>query len=58
MEIDEFQDYDKAVSALAEAYKCLTRGGVNHSEVAAGEDLVNKLKIKITIMQKFIVAKK
>jgi intraflagellar transport protein 140 len=56
VEIDEFQDYDKAVSALAEAYKCLTRGGVEDSIKA--EEIVKNLKIKLTLIQKFIQAKR
>lgn len=56
VEIDEFQDYDKAVSALAEAYKCLNRSGVDDSLRA--EEIVNNLKMKLTLIQKFIVAKK
>jgi intraflagellar transport protein 140 len=55
VEIDEFQDYDKAMSALAEAYKCLTRGNVEDTERA--EKMVNTFKIKLTIIRKFIEAK-
>jgi intraflagellar transport protein 140 len=58
VEIDEFQDYDKAISALAEAYKCLTRGGVADSDAMQAEQLCNNLKIKLTLIQKFILAKK
>ena len=47
VEIDEFQDYDKAISALAEAYKCLTRGNVE--DTIKAEEMVNNLKIKLTI---------
>jgi hypothetical protein len=57
VEIDEFQDYDKATSALAEAYKCLTRGGVEDSVMQA-EELINKLRIKITLTQKFLTARR
>ncbi len=56
VEIDEFQDYDKAVSALAEAYKCLTRGNVEDSGKV--EEMINNLKIKLTLIQKFIQAKR
>lgn len=55
VEIDEFQDYDKAMSALAEAYKCLTRGNVE--DTIKAEEMVNNLKIKLTIIRKFIEAK-
>ena len=56
VEIDEFQDYDKAISALAEAYKCLTRGGVDDSVKV--EEMINNLKIKLTMIKKFLEAKK
>ena len=56
VEIDEFQDYDKAMSALAEAYKCLTRG--NAEDSIRAEEMVNKLKIKLTMIRKFIEAKR
>ncbi len=58
VEIDEFQDYEKATSALAEAYKCLTRGGVSTEESLKAEDLINRLKMKITMVQKFLTAKR
>lgn len=56
VEIDEFQDYDKAMSALAEAYKCLTKGNVEDSIRA--EEMVNNLKFKLTVIRKFLEAKK
>lgn len=55
VEIDEFQDYDKAMSALAEAYKCLTRGNVEDSMKA--EDIVNRIKFKLAVIKKFTDAK-
>ena len=56
VEIDEFQDYEKAMSALAEAYKCLTRGSAD--DTLRAEEMVNNLKFKITLIQKFVQAKK
>lgn len=56
VEIDEFQDYDKAMSALAEAYKCLTRGGVEDSVKV--EEMIKNFKIKLTMIKNFLVAKK
>lgn len=56
VEIDEFQDYDKAMSALAEAYKCMTRGA-NEESTVKGEDIVKRLKVKLTVIKKFIEAK-
>ena len=56
VEIDEFQDYDKAMSALAEAYKCLTRNANDESTVRA-DDIINRLKFKLTVIKKFIEAK-
>ncbi|CAF0790150.1 unnamed protein product [Brachionus calyciflorus] len=55
VEIDEFQDYDKAMSALAEAYKCLTRGNLEDSVRA--EEIVNNLKFKLAVIRKFLEAK-
>jgi intraflagellar transport protein 140 len=56
VEIDEFQDYDKAQSAIAEAYKCLTKG--NAEDTVRAEEMVRTLKIKLAIIRKFIEAKK
>ena len=56
VEIDEFQDYDKAMSALAEAYKCLTRGNVE--DTVRANEMVSNLKFKITVIRKFLEAKK
>lgn len=58
VEIDEFQDYDKAMSALAEAYKCLTRGGYAVEDSVKAEEMINNLKIKLTMIKKFLEAKK
>jgi intraflagellar transport protein 140 len=55
VEIDEFQDYDKASSALAEAYKCLTKGNVE--DQARVEHMINTLKFKVTVIRKFMEAK-
>jgi intraflagellar transport protein 140 len=55
VEIDEYQDYDKAASALAEAYKCLTRGNVE--DTVRAENMINVLKFKITVIRKFMEAK-
>ena len=54
VEIEEFQDYDKAMSALAEAYKCLQR---MDEPSMRSEELVNKLKLKLTMIKKFLEAK-
>ena len=55
VEIDEFQDYDKAMSALAESYKCLTRGNLDDSVRA--EEMVKQLRVKLVLIKKFIEAK-
>lgn len=52
VEIDEFQDYEKAMSALGEAYKCLTKGSVEDSVKA--EQIINSLKFKVTVIKKFM----
>lgn len=56
VEIDEFQDYEKAMAALHEAYTCLTRGRVEDSVKA--EEMLNSLKAKLTVTKKFLEAKK
>jgi intraflagellar transport protein 140 len=56
VEIDEFQDYEKAMSALGEAYKCLTRGSADDNIKA--EEMANSLKFKLACIRKFLEAKK
>ncbi|ESO09812.1 hypothetical protein HELRODRAFT_92025 [Helobdella robusta] len=69
LEIDEYKDYEKALGALSEAYKCLSRckpttsnedsisNDLNAS--AAGLDVkLNRLKERMTIINKFVKAKR
>ena len=58
IEIDEFQDYEKAMSALAQAYKCITAGAEGSDESIKSEDLLNSLKAKLTVIKRFLDAKK
>ena len=56
VEIDEFQDYEKAFSALEEAFKCLMRGaGEDPMKI---EEIMNKLKLKMALIKKFLEAKR
>ena len=58
VEIDEFQDYNKALSALAEAYKYLCRGGAESEDSAMrADEMINNLKFKVTVMRKFMEAR-
>lgn len=56
VEIDEFQDYEKAYCALEEAFKCLTRNGQDDS--LKGEEQLTKLKFKMALIRKFLEAKR
>jgi hypothetical protein len=44
------------MNALEEAYRCLTRNNVE--DPIKAEEMVNKLKIKMTLIRKFVEAKK
>ena len=55
VEIDEFQDYDKALSAIAEAFKCVNRP--NEESTVNGEDIIKRLRFKIAVIKKFLEAK-
>ena len=44
------------MNALEEAFRCLTRNNVE--DPVKAEEMLNKLKIKMTLIKKFIEAKK
>ena len=52
MEIDEYQNYEKAVGALTEAFKCLTKSKIEDSEEK--ENKLTSLKTKIALVKKFV----
>ncbi|XP_069761379.1 intraflagellar transport protein 140 homolog isoform X2 [Narcine bancroftii] len=52
VEIDEYQNYEKALGALTEAYKCLTKAKMrNQDEV---EERLGQLQNKLTTVKKFV----
>ncbi|PAA57809.1 hypothetical protein BOX15_Mlig030591g2 [Macrostomum lignano] len=50
LEIEEFQDYSKALGALAEALKTLSKGV---EQGTANEDALEELKVKTILVKKF-----
>ena len=56
MEIDEYQQYEKAGSALVEAHKSLTTA-VNHGDEEAREKL-SQLQFKLEKTRQFLQLKK
>lgn len=55
LEIDEFQNYEKALGAMGEAYKCLSR--INPEEQNQEELKLGDLKNRMTLVNRFIKAK-
>ena len=55
MEIDEYQNYDKALGALGEAYKCMSK---SQGEEVVKEERLSQLKQKMTIIKKFVTARR
>ncbi|XP_065658914.1 intraflagellar transport protein 140 homolog [Hydra vulgaris] len=56
VEIDEFENYEKAFGALTEAYKCLSKA--KPKNVTVQEEKLALIKIKLTLMKKYIHARK
>ena len=56
VEIDEYQNYQKALGALSEALKCL--GKAKTKNPAAHEAKVNFLKERIKLVKKFANARR
>ena len=56
VEIDEYQNYEKALGALNEAYKCL--GKAKLSNTSLQEDKMADMQRRMTLMKKFIQAKR
>ena len=56
LEIDEYQNYDKAAGALSEALKCLSKTkGVNEVEL---QDRIAFLQQRIVLVKRFASARK
>ncbi|XP_072337471.1 LOW QUALITY PROTEIN: intraflagellar transport protein 140 homolog [Scyliorhinus torazame] len=52
VEIDEYQNYEKALGALTEAYKCLSKAKMkSQSEL---EERLGQLQSKLTMVKKFV----
>ncbi|XP_053388212.1 LOW QUALITY PROTEIN: intraflagellar transport protein 140 homolog, partial [Mercenaria mercenaria] len=56
VEIDEYQNYDKALGALGEAFKCL--GKAKMTDESLQEERLGQLKNKITLIKKFVTARR
>lgn len=55
VEIDEYQNYDKALGALGEAYKCMSKA---QGDEVMKEERSAKLKQKMALMKKFVTARR
>ncbi|XP_020899151.2 intraflagellar transport protein 140 homolog, partial [Exaiptasia diaphana] len=56
VEIDEYQNYDKALGALGEAYKCIAKAKMKN--VIEQEEKINFLKSRIGLVKKFVQARR
>lgn len=55
-EIDEFKNYEKALGALGEAAKCISKAKMTNSTLQ--EERLASLKYKIALIKKFVGAKR
>lgn len=56
MEIDDYQNYEKALDALMEAYKCVSKA--KDSLSGKQEAKLADLQHKITLIKKFVQARR
>ncbi|XP_022095457.1 intraflagellar transport protein 140 homolog isoform X2 [Acanthaster planci] len=56
VEIDEYQNYDKALGALSEAYKCLSKAKMKNASLQ--EEKLGALKSRIGLIKKFVTARR
>jgi len=56
VEIDEYQNYEKALGALAEALKCMSKAKMR--DITAQESKVNFLKRRISLLKKFVQSRR
>ena len=56
MEIDEYQNYEKAMGALSEALKCMNKAKMQ--DVGTQEAKINFLKRRIGLLKKFVAARR
>ncbi|XP_074648558.1 intraflagellar transport protein 140 homolog [Tubulanus polymorphus] len=56
VEIDEYQNYDKALGALGEAYKCITKAKMKNQ--SQQEEKLTQLKARMDLIKKFVQARR
>ncbi|XP_063681755.1 intraflagellar transport protein 140 homolog isoform X3 [Bolinopsis microptera] len=56
VEIDEYQNYEKALGALSEALKCMNKAKMQ--DVSTQEAKINFLKRRISLLKKFVQARR
>ncbi|XP_059152845.1 intraflagellar transport protein 140 homolog [Physella acuta] len=56
VEIDEYQNYDKALGALGEAYKCMSKAKFDDSMVQ--EEKLGVIKHKMSLIKRFTTARR
>ncbi|MGH0149769.1 UNVERIFIED_CONTAM: hypothetical protein FKN15_049588 [Acipenser sinensis] len=56
VEIDEYQNYEKALGALTEAYQCLSKAKAHSAEEQEGR--LAELQHKLTLVKKFVQARR
>eukprot|EP00794_Sanderia_malayensis_P006805 gene6805-7574_t len=56
VEVDEYQNYEKAYSAITEAYKCLSKAKMKNTEQQ--EERMANLKQKAMLIKKFVQGRK
>lgn len=56
MEIDDYQNYEKALDALTEAFKCVSKA--KDSATGKQEARLADLQHKITLIKKFVQARR
>lgn len=56
MEIDDYQNYEKALGALTEAYKCLSKAKGHSPD--EHEARMAELQHKITLVKRFVQARR
>ncbi|XP_063790737.1 intraflagellar transport protein 140 homolog isoform X2 [Pseudophryne corroboree] len=56
VEIDEYQNYEKAIGALTEAYKCLSKAKMRSPEEQ--ERKLSDMQNKITLVKRFVQARR